>query len=150
MENKQITDAVFRMIEVVRMHRSLVSECVESLYPHHTAHMMLMHLSRTEKCSSQRELAERFHITPAAVTGILKKLENDGYVERNAGLDSRNNVIRITERGLDIVNQSKDVFSKLDERLLCDFSPDEIAQLIQMLDRMKSNIQKNEGGESGI
>ena len=144
MENKKISDAVCRMIEVMRMHRSLAAERVQSLYPHRTAHMVLMHLSRTENCSSQRELAQRFRVTPAAMTGILKKLEIDGYICRKSGIDTRNNVISITERGVDIVERSTEVFSMLDEQLLSGFKVEEIELLISYLNRMKSNVEKNE------
>lgn len=144
MEQKRVTDVVCQMIEVMRMHKTLASERVESLYPHRTAHMVLMYLSRTDACASQKELADRFYITPAAVTGILKKLEQDGYIERRPGTDSRNNEIRITKLGLDIVERSRSVFAALDEELLCGFSDDEINFLLSMLDKMKYNMQKTE------
>ena len=150
MANKKISDAVYRMIEVMRMHKAKASEKVESLYPNRSAHMVLMYLSCTEECSSQRELSESFHLTPAAMTGILKKLEDDGYIERRQGLDARNKLIRITERGLEIVEQSKEVFSLLDEQLLAGFSEDETEALISYFTRMKSNIEKIEGEKSRL
>ena len=150
MDSKPYSEAVCAMIDLLRMHKALASEKIESLYPHRTAHMMLMYLSRKDVCSSQKELAEHFHITPAAVTGILKKLENDGYIERKAAIDLRNNMISITDRGLHMVASSRELFGEVDELLFCGFTMEEIENLICMINRMKDNIKKSQEGEENI
>ena len=139
--NKPYSEAVCAMIDLMRMHKALVSDRVASLYPHRTAHMMLMYLSHTDFCYSQKELAEHFHLTPAAVTGILKKLEGDGYISRKSGTDSRNNLISITEEGLRMVCCSREVFFGVDEILFSGFDDDEIQKMIINFNRMKANIE---------
>ena len=148
MEQKRVTDVVCQMIEVMRMHKTLASERVESLYPHRTAHMVLMYLSRTDACASQKELADRFYITPAAVTGILKKLEQDGYIERVQGDDNRYNEVKVTELGKRVVEDSFKMFSQLDTSLFEGFSDSELDGYIRCLTKIQENIRKRiEGAE---
>ena len=106
--------------------------------------MMLMHLARREKCPSQRELAREFGITPAAVTGILKNLERDGYITREAGRDTRYNEITITERGRTVVEESRLGFRRTDEAIFAGFSDEDLEKYVEILERMQENMRRTE------
>ena len=103
MSETKLSRAIEMMIKTDHMHKFLIDSRVRSLGIHRTQHRILMHLARHEKLPSQKELAEHLDVTPAAVTGALKKIEKDGYVERNLGHDNRFNELRITEKGRDLV-----------------------------------------------
>ena len=142
-----LLDSVIRAsMRVNRLHRQMVEETVRDIGLHRTAHMMLMHLARTESNPSQRELAERFSITPAAVTGILKNLERDGYITRASGRDSRVNEISITPLGREIVESSRESFHSLDSAMFVGFSEDELAVYLSLIERIEKNLSaKMEG-----
>ena len=104
--------------------------------------MALMYLAKSERRPSQREIAEHLSITPAATTGILKRLEQDGYVERCSGRDNRYNEIAITDRGREIVEMSREAFYEVDREMLTGFSKEELDTLTDMLERICDNLDK--------
>ena len=134
------------MIKTERQHRALIDTRAKSIGLNRTAHMILMCLARMDKAPSQKELAARHDITPAAVTGILNTLESDGYIERRAGHDSRYNEIFITEKGREEVMRAREIFRSLDTALFSGFTDSELEAYISMMTKMQENMQnyKNE------
>ncbi len=108
--------------------------------------MILMTLAREKKCPSQKELAELFSISPAAVTGILKNLERDGYITRETGRDTRYNEIFITERGREVVETSRKKFREVDSSMFSGFSDGELQEYITMLEKIQANMEKEREG----
>ena len=102
------------MLRVNRMHRALIDARVKEIGMHRTQHRILMRLTRCGTLPSQKELAEQLDITPAAVTGALKKIEQDGYIERSLGHDTRYNEIKITEKGVALVEHTRRMFAEVD------------------------------------
>lgn len=144
MVDKNMLTAVNMLIKTNRMHKKLIdSNVCRSIGLHRTLHMILMHLSRKDKLPSQKELAEHMNITPAAVTGALKKLESGGYIKRSIGDDNRYNEITITPLGRSIVEQTHEMFTKIDESLFYGFSDEEISGLIGYLEKIQNNISRN-------
>ncbi|MBE6583485.1 MAG: winged helix-turn-helix transcriptional regulator [Ruminococcaceae bacterium] len=126
-----------------RMHRKAISKYASYLGLHHSQHRMLMHLANNEVIRSQKQLAEHFGISPAAVATTLKKLEADGYIERAKsadGLDCRNNEIIITELGRRVATESEKYFKFVDCQVIKDFSDEEIETFIGFLDRIQQNL----------
>ena len=78
MKDNRLFEAINMMIKTNHMHKSLIDSRVKSLGVHRTQHRILMHLAKQDRLPSQKELAEHLDITPAAVTGALKKIEKDG------------------------------------------------------------------------
>lgn len=147
MEDSLLTRAVRMTMRNNRLHRHMIDELVCEIGFARNAHMMLMHLARTEKSPSQRELADRFSITPAAVTGILKKLERDGYITRTVGRDTRFNEISITPLGREIVKRSADAFSEVDRRMFSGFSDEELELYIRLVEKINDNMEASKGGQ---
>lgn len=142
MSEDKIFVAVNMMMQTDKMHRVLLESKVKDFGMHITSHRVLMHLARHDKLFSQKELAEHLSITPAAVTGILKRLESDKYIERTLGADNRFNEIKITEKGREVVNTTRLAFGSADRALFDDFSEDELNAYVKCLEKMQSNIKK--------
>jgi MarR family multiple gene transcriptional regulator MgrA len=102
-----------------------------------------MHLACHCKLQSQKELADHLQITPAAVTGALKKLEQSGYISRTLGHDNRFNELEITEKGREVVEMSKVIFMSTDKSLFEGFSSEELDMYIKCSEKLKENIKKN-------
>ena len=102
-----------------------------------------MHLARDGMLPSQKELADRLDITPAAVTGALKKIEQDGYIKRSLGHDTRFNEIKITEKGRALVELTKVTFSKADASMFDGFTDEELDTYISCLEKLQENIKKH-------
>jgi len=138
------------------MHRKTIGKYATDIGLHHSQHRMLMHLANNDVIRSQRQLAEHFGISPAAVATTLKKLEADGYIERAKsadGLDCRNNEIVITELGRRVATETEKYFELVDCQAVKDFNDEEIEQFISFLDRIQQNLADIEnvcvGGEKG-
>jgi DNA-binding MarR family transcriptional regulator len=140
-ENKIFT-AVNMMMQTEKMHRCLLESKVKNFGMHITSHRVLMHLARFDKLLSQKELADRLSITPAAVTGILKRLEAEKYIERRPSSDNRYNEISITDKGRDVVEHTRQTFGSADRALFEDFSDEELEVYVRCLEKMQNNIKK--------
>lgn len=142
MANDKLARAVEMMIRTDHMHKYLIDTRVRDIGIHRTQHRILMHLARHEHLRSQKALADHLDITPAAVTGALKKIEADGYIERALGKDNRYNEIRITEKGRALVKKTKEVFSSTDVALFDGFSARELDVYVSCLEKLESNIKR--------
>ena len=138
--DKYLALAIDKMIHTEHMHKALIDSRVREIGVHRTQHRILMRLARCGKLPSQKELAERLEVTPAAITIALKKLECNGYVSKTLGKDSRYNEIEITEKGRDLVKLTRETFSKTDKALFKGFSEDELKFYISCLEKMQKNI----------
>ncbi len=129
-------------MRVNRMHKCAIDNQVKSIGIHRTQHRILMHLARSEQLvPSQKELAEHLDITPAAVTGAIKSIEQDGYIVRTLGQDNRFNEIKITEKGRAILQRTKELFTKIDDSMFAGFDDRELDTYISYLERIQENIK---------
>ena len=142
MNGEKISSAVNIMIQTDRMHKQLLEAKVSKIGLHRTQHRVLMHIARHGKLLSQKSLAEHIGITPAAITGLLKKLEHDGYIERVQGDDNRYNEVKVTELGRKVVEDSKLLFLSLDTSLFEGFSDSELDGYIAYLEKIQKNIKE--------
>ena len=147
MSEDKIFVAVNMMMQTDKMHKVLLESKVKAVGMHITSHRVLMHLARCDKLCSQKELADHLSITPAAVTGILKRLEADNYIERTLGTDNRYNETKITEKGREVVNATRSAFGSADRALFDDFSDEELDAYVRCLEKMQANIRKQNSEE---
>ena len=134
--------AISMMMKNDRTHHRIIEERIRKVGLHRTAHMMLMYLSRAIECPSQREIAEHFSITPAAVTGILKTLERDGYIVRRSGKDCRTNEIAITDEGRAVVTRSREVFQEVDCAMFEGLTDEELLAYIATHEKIAENMER--------
>lgn len=142
MSESKLSIAIEMMIKTAHMHRALIDSRIGSLGIHRTHHRILMHLARHNILPSQKELAEHLDVTPAAVTGAIKKLEQDGYVERTLGHDNRFNELRITDKGRALVVKTRNIFCEADASMFDGFSDEDLDTYISCLEKLQSNIKK--------
>ena len=142
MEGTKISSAVNIMIKTDRMHRHLFDRTVMDIGIHRTQHRILMYIARNKKLGSQKILADHIGITPAAITGAIKKLEADGFVRRTQGVDNRFREVELTEAGRKIVEKTRELFTDIDTSLFDGFSEEELDGYIAYLEKIQSNIMK--------
>ena len=142
MSESKLSKAIEMMIKTDKMHRCMIDSRAKEIGIHRTQHRILMHLARDGMLPSQKELADRLDITPAAVTVALKKIEQDGYVERTLGQDNRYNELRITEKGRELVKSTRQIFCKIDSSMFEGFSDEELDTYISCLEKLQANIRK--------
>ena len=140
--NSPHMNAVRLLIRVMRRHHACVERRIGDLGIHHGQHRMLLQLAcRKGEVPSQKELAETMGVSPAAVTAILKRLEKEEYIARSmTDEDNRRNEIRITEKGLSKVTESRAIFEATDEEMFAGFTPEELRLFSEFLERMDRNL----------
>ena len=98
MESKikeKIHECIHIYMSTDRLRRKLFDRTVKSLGIHHTQHRFLMYISRKDGVINQKQIAQRFEISPAAVVGTIKKLESNGYITRTVSeSDNRYNDVK--------------------------------------------------------
>lgn len=142
MSDDKLARAIEMMIRTDHMHKAMIDSRVREIGIHRTQHRILMRLARCEKLPSQKELAEHLDVTPAAVCGALKKIEEDGYVERTLGQDNRYNELRITDKGRELVKLTREMFSEADRSMFDGFSKAELEGYIAALEKLQANIKR--------
>ncbi len=135
------SEATHILLRVIRRHHCYVERQISDLGIHHSQRRMLTQLARYDKPPSQRELAERMGISPAAVATMLKKLEKEGYISRTpTDGDSRRNEIRITETGHTKVAESREVFDSAYRALFNGMTEEDLHTLSALVHRMDENL----------
>ena len=141
-------EIIHKFIQTNRLHRRIIERYGDRVELNCAAHRMLYFISKDEETlPSQKELAQRLKISPAAVATTLKKLETDGYVERcraHDGCDCRANEISITDKGRRALTDTEKYFRYVDTTALCGFSDDELDTLCSLLDRIQDNLHSIE------
>ena len=136
-------------MHIGRVQHRIIEARVRSLGIHPSQHVLLMHLSKMGRFPSQAQIAEELDVSPASVARTLKRLEAGGYIERcGSDVDGRRNEIAISAKGEELVRRSKEIFSVLEADSFAEFSPEELAQMEHLMQKMMNNLRRMEqGGE---
>ena len=133
---------------VDRQFRRNVEHKVMDTGLYRSQHQMLMCLGDHPGCS-QTLLAEKMGISTAAVTTTLKKLEKGGYIVREMSCeDNRTNQLQITEKGMKVIEQSRQLFGELECDMYAGFSEEELNQLQKYYERILENLKKQNEKEA--
>lgn len=152
-ENISPPDRFHRIIDVMlrnmRLHHRIVEKRIECIGVHHSQHRMLMHLADMGKTASQKDIAVDMDVSPACVARMLKSLTLSGLVIRAEGIqDGRCNEVSISPSGMEVVEQSLQIFQRINCDTFADFSDDELEQFFSFLQRMQTNLSRMEQSES--
>lgn len=89
----------------------------------------------------QREIADRLIITGADVTGLIDRLERDGLLARHAGRDRRVKLVKITAKGLALLERIWPAHLAATDRVMQALSPREQRSLIELLSRLRAGLR---------
>ena len=90
---------------------------------------------------SQEELSRYFHVDKATVGRAVRKLMEEGYVERRRNpKDRRAYQVFLTKKGEHMGIVVMKILQELTEVLTADFTSDEFKLFLDLLDRMHRNI----------
>lgn len=132
-----------KFMKVNRLHRKAVESRFSGCKIHRSQHGLLMYLSKVNETPTQKELADRFEVSPAAIASSIKRLEADGYIIRKTNeSDTRQNMIFITDKGREVVEFSKSTFEELDRKTYGSMSEEELIRLDELLDKMISGLEE--------
>lgn len=96
---------------------------------------------RTRQLGNQRELAAAVGIQGATLTHHLNAMENDGLITRRRDPANRRiHIVETTEAGDALFLRLRDAAVEHDGKMRAGLSPEEIATLGELLDRMYDNV----------
>ncbi len=101
---------------------------------------VLMELERHGELN-QRELAEKTRVTPATMSGTLKRMEKAGFIQRTADEnDARISRVRLTEAGHAQCENARRGFDSACHKILAGLDDDSLALLKALLTRIQDNL----------
>ena len=102
---------------------------------------LVLGILRDHGAMSPSELGERLIVTRATVTGLVDSLQAQGYVDRSPNpADRRGQVVRITPRGLTVIQQVRTIIHRNEKAWLSALSDDELRDYIATLHRIQDSI----------
>ena len=138
---------VEEMIHLDRFHRAACDRRTAVFGMHRSNLRMLAYLYFKEEAASQKEIAEQMHITPAVVAVAVKRLQEEGYLERTpCSSDRRAYEIVLTPKGVAAVEQTHAILDTVDKGMLSGFTDQEMEQLLCYFGRMHENLKRSEEG----
>lgn len=141
----QIHEAIDLMIRAMRCHHRGIERQLSQKGLHRSQRMILHMLSMENGTLSQRQLADRFDISPACVARSLKTMTAEGYISRSGdAADQRRNRVSVTEKGLRVVEETRRTLDSFDQAAFEGFNGDELQCLIALLTRFQDNLKQYE------
>jgi DNA-binding MarR family transcriptional regulator len=134
----------FLLAELVRLQLRVYNERFRNTGLNQSQVTALIHLDRIEELS-QTDLAARLGMRKAATGTLLEGLEGKGLVERTRGRDDRRlQLVSITDAGRRVVDEVDHMAEELGTEYRRGISREERAQLVSILQRLRSNLRAME------
>ncbi len=136
-------ECVHLFVKTDRLRRKYIEKEIKTMGIHRSQHVILMYIAKHEGKPCQKEIAERFEISPAAVAVSIKKLEKNGYISRNTSKDdNRFNELKLTDKGEEIIKRSSEVFDRVDKKTFENFNDEEIEQFTYLLEKIDKSLSE--------
>ena len=92
-----------------------------------------------------KTLCEKTSLDKSTLTGIIDRLERDGYIERKPSeKDKRSTLILLTGKEQEFANHVQKVSDQINEFFYKGFDDEEITQFESMLERILANCKEAE------
>lgn len=131
------------MMQTDRCHRMIIEGQVHRLGVHRTQHMILMCLSHCDTPPAQSEIAEMFQVSHAAVAVSLRKMEQAGLIVRTAREgNARVKEIRLTEKGVCMVEKTKKLFEAVGNAALKGIPEEDLDVMHACMEKIKKNLEE--------
>lgn len=90
----------------------------------------------------QKDIEERFDLARSTVTGLLKPMEQKGYITReNSKQDARLKRIMITDLGKEAHNKSMSCVHEVEEELNSILTPEEAEEAYRLLRKVRKGMK---------
>jgi DNA-binding MarR family transcriptional regulator len=131
---------IWKLKDIHHLHTTLAQTGLINLGLHFGHPRILFTIDDLEG-ASQKDIAERLHVSPASLAMSLKRLQKGGFIERCADAnDQRVNKIQLTEKGRLAIRVCRFQVSMFDRQMIAGFSAEEQDQLSAFLARIYANL----------
>ena len=138
--------AIRKILRTERMYQTVLDSRMTALNIHRTQRSILHEIGCEEsrqngKALSQKDIAERFGISSAAVAMTLKKMEAQGYIRRvMSETDNRYNELYLTDKGRKILAESGSIMEELDSIVYHGLTKEEVDAFLNVIYKMQENL----------
>lgn len=134
--------------EVNKMFYNCVKNEVEMLGINPTYRFIFMALCNKEEGINQSEICEVVHLKAPTISLTLQQMENEELITRSKSkVDSRQTIVRLTEKGHKLDQKLKDIFKKWEIIMVSSLNEDELSTLKSCLLKIKNSLN---GGENNV
>lgn len=138
------TRLLWKVRDIHHRHANLVHNILAK-HGLHAGQPRILYVIGRLKDPSQREIAQALNVSPASLATSIKRMQKVGLLEKVSDpQDMRVNKIRITPKGEKAQRESFLEFGGADRLLFSDFTPQELEQLEQYLERIYQKLSKVE------
>ncbi len=104
--------------------------------------MFMLHAIQMDDSCTITQLADKMEVKPSAITVMLDRLENRGYVTRERDVKDRRVVfVRMTDSGRVVLNQVRAIYMGMVEACIVQFDEEEFMTLLNSFEKL-ANIAK--------
>ncbi len=106
------------------------------------AHVLIYLYKNRKNIINQRDIEREFELTNPTVNGILKRLENKGFIKRVVSLnDARNKEIMITDKSISLIVEMKKKAKNMENKMTSGITKEELNTFYQVIKKMFNNVQ---------
>ncbi len=104
--------------------------------------LMMLETQSENRMLNQTELGHMLLVNRSNVTGLVDRMEQAGWVQRIPDSEDRRiNNVEVTESGMDILDNTKDVYIHRIEQITSLLSDNEKNLLIEMLEKIRKRLR---------
>ncbi|PPA69022.1 MarR family transcriptional regulator [Jeotgalibacillus proteolyticus] len=143
--SKEMTKAFIQFSEAIWSINAYVGGIMAQdaeLKPYSTQQLQTLRIINEHPDISQGEIAAIQGVFKTAISNRIKKLEQNSLIIIDSGRDKRERSVKITEKGIKLIEKSEAIiFGHLNELLHTEFSDEEIVTFTRQLDRINSLLK---------
>ena len=140
---KELSDTPIKLCnEISKLFRAHFreNEKHDGVMSQHGAHLVLSTLA-VEDGINQKELVSKTHLRPPTVSVILRRMEEEGLVERRSSeADMRSVSVFLTDAGRTLDKENIERIKSIDLYALEGITESEIASLMEILPKIRNNL----------
>ncbi|TDL30999.1 MarR family transcriptional regulator [Jeotgalibacillus sp. S-D1] len=143
--SKDISQAFVQFSEAIWNINAYVAEIIaqnEELNQYSSQQLQTLRIIKEHPDISQSEIAAIQGVFKTAISNRIKKLELGGLIAISSGRDRREKSVKITDKGLHLMNTSeKVIYGHLNDLLSSEFSNEEIVTFTKQLHRINQLLK---------
>lgn len=128
------------------IHRRMLTDGKNSGYDEVTVvnGWIIIHLARhRDEEIFQKDIEKEFSITKSTVTGIIKLMEQKGYLMRvGVARDARLKRLILTQKGYTFAENMYDQMVSRNHLLMKDITMEEMVTFLRVIDKIKENVKE--------
>ncbi|WP_438433938.1 MarR family winged helix-turn-helix transcriptional regulator [Gorillibacterium sp. sgz500922] len=129
--------------QTIRLHFMRIHSHLEKIGLYPGQHPVLFILKRHREGLSQKELSLHMKIKPATITVMLKRLENNGVIERRPdSIDQRVTRVYLTEKGHEMADRMVEALHEVEQECFRNFTVEEQALLRRLFMQLRDNLKE--------